>query len=57
MKVQERLLAATITAMLLSVPLAEAKDAVPNLGGGLPHHILRFVQRDPRRLRGIFRES
>jgi subtilase family protein len=35
MKVQERLLAATITAMLLSVPLAEAKDAVPNLGGGL----------------------
>src|SRR6185503_15126627 len=35
LKVQERLLAATITAMLLSVPLAEAKDAVPNLGGGL----------------------
>ena len=37
MKVHEnvRLLAATAAALLLAVSLAQAKDAVPNLGGGL----------------------
>src|SRR5262245_53162941 len=35
MKVNARQLAAACAAMLLSVSLADAKDAVPTLGGGL----------------------
>jgi hypothetical protein len=39
-----RLLAATLAAMLFSVTTAEAKDAVPNLGGGLDELVTAGTQ-------------